>query len=107
MAGVPPGSGVLRRGWLRLVDGACPWGSFFVCPDRMGVTRHRLVIYPPGINETERRRLRVWRGWPTWGALLWIASDGILTGPIGSRTALVISTAAFVRHRCRGVHAGR
>ena len=96
MAGVPGGPGVLCRGWLRLVDGACPWGLFIVCPDRMGVTRYRLVIYPPGINETERRRLRVWRGWPMWGALLWIASYVILTGLIGPRTALGISTAAFV-----------
>ena len=82
MARMPGGPGVLRRGWLRLVDGAFPWGSFIVCLDRMGVTRYRLVIYPPGINEAERRRLRVWRGWPMWGALLWIASYSILTGLI-------------------------
>jgi hypothetical protein len=94
MAGIPAGPGTPHRGWLRLVDGACPWGSFTVCPDRMGVTHYQLVIYPPGISETERRRLRVWRGWPMWGALLWIASYVILTGPIGPRTALVISTAA-------------
>jgi uncharacterized protein DUF6611 len=85
----------LRRGWLRLVDGACPWGWFTVCPGRMGVTHYRLVIYPPGITETERRRLRVWRGWPMWGALLWIASYVVLTGLIEPRTALVISTATF------------
>jgi hypothetical protein len=96
MVGGPGGPGVLRRGWLRLVDGACPWGVIIVCPDRMGVTRYRLVIYPPGINETERRRLRVWRGWPRWGALLWIASSVILAGLIGPRTALGISTAALV-----------
>jgi hypothetical protein len=86
----------LRRGWLRLVDGAVPWGRFIVYPDRMGVTHYRLVIYPPGINETERRRLRVWRGWAMWGAPLWFASYVILTGLIEPRTALVISTAAFV-----------
>jgi len=96
MARMPGGPGVLRRGWLRLVDGAFPWGSFIVCLDRMGVTRYRLVIYPPGINDTERRRLRVWRGWPMWGALLWIASYVILHGLIGPGTALGISTAAFV-----------
>ena len=93
MAGGP---GLVRRGWLRLVDGAYRWGSIFVCPDRMGVTRYQLVIYPPGISETERRRLRVWRGWPAWGALLWIASYIILTEPIGPRTALVLSTAAYL-----------
>jgi hypothetical protein len=96
MVGVPGGPGVLRRGWLRLVDGACPWGMIIVRPDRLGVTRYRLVIYPPGINETERRRLRVWRAWPTWGALLWIASFVIVTGLTGPRTALGISTSALV-----------
>ena len=94
--GMAGGPGLLRRGWLRLVDGAYPWGSLFVCPDRMGVTRYQLVIYPPGISETERRRLRVWRGWPAWGALLWIASYIVLTGLIGPRTALVLSTAAYL-----------
>jgi hypothetical protein len=86
----------LRRGWLRLVDDACPWGRFNVCPGRWGVFHYRLVIYPPGINQTERRRLRVWRSWPMWGALLGIASYVILTGLIESRTALVILTAAYV-----------
>jgi hypothetical protein len=62
----------------------------------MGVIRYRLVIYPPGISEAERRRLRVCRGWPMWGALLWIASYVILAGLIGPRTALAISTAAYV-----------
>src|SRR5690242_3656855 len=86
----------LRRGWLRLVDGACPWGRFIVCPDRMGVTHYRLVIYPPGILETDRRRLRVWRGWPMWGALLWITSYGILAGLMEPRTAVTMSAATFV-----------
>ena len=31
-----------------------------------------------------------------WGALLWIACYVILAGPIGPRTALAISTAAYV-----------
>ena len=94
MEGVPGRPGLLRRGWLRLADGTCPWGSLVVCPDRMGVIRYRLVIYPPGISEAERRRLRVWRGWPMWGALLWIVSCVILTGLIGPRPALLVSTAA-------------
>ena len=96
MEGVPERPSLLCRGWLRLVDGACLWGSFFVCPDRMGVIRYRLVIYPPGISEVERRRLRVWRGWPMWGALLWIASCVILTGLIGPRPAVLISTAVYL-----------
>src|SRR5258707_12438425 len=65
------GSGLLRRGWLRLLDGDRPWGSIDIRPDRFGVTRYRLVVYPPGISESERRRVRVARGWPLWGALVW------------------------------------
>jgi hypothetical protein len=96
MEGVSGRPGLLRRGWWRLVDGTYPWGSFVVCPDRMGVIRYRLVIYPPGIGAAERRRLRVWRGWPMWGALLWIVSCVILTGLIGPRPALLMSTAAYL-----------
>jgi hypothetical protein len=96
MDGIPAGPGLLRRGWLRLLDGGCPWGSISVCPDRMGVTRYRLVVYPPGISETERRRVRLWRGWPMWGALLGIASYIVLADLIGPRTALVFSSAAYL-----------
>ena len=107
MAGIPGGPGILRRGWLRLVDGDSPWGSIIVCPERMGVIHYRLVIYPPGISETERRRLRVWRGWPMWGALLWIAS---LRHPRWADRAADRAgnfDHRLSRHRCRGVHAGR
>lgn len=96
MEGAPGRPGLLRRGWLRLADGACPWGSFVVCPDRMGVIRYRLVLYPPGISVAERRRLRVWRGWPMSGALLWIVSWVILIGLVGPRPAPLISTAAYL-----------
>ena len=96
MEGVPASPGLLRRGWSRILDGGCAWGSISVCPDRMGVTRYLLVVYPPGINATERRRLRVWRGWPAWGALLWLASYSILSGLIGPRTALTMSAAAYI-----------
>ena len=58
----------LRRGWLRLLDGERPWGSLVVQPDRFGVTRYRLVVFPPGISEPERRWVRLARGWPMWGA---------------------------------------
>jgi len=56
------GSGLLRRGWLRVIDGDRPWGSIDIRPDRFGVTRYRLVVYPPGITESERRLVRVARG---------------------------------------------
>ena len=69
------GSGLLRRGWLRLLDGDRPWGSIDIRPDRFGVTRYGLVVYPPGISESERRRVRAARGWPLWGALVWVTCE--------------------------------
>ncbi|SBS73034.1 conserved hypothetical protein [uncultured Mycobacterium sp.] len=48
------------------------WGSFDAYPARYGVARYRLVVFPPGVTVRERRILRVWRGWPLWGAALWV-----------------------------------
>ena len=48
------------------------WGSFDAYPSRYGVTRYRLVVFPPGITAGERRMLRAWRSWPMWGAALWV-----------------------------------
>jgi hypothetical protein len=90
------GSGLLRRGWLRLIDGDRPWGSIDIKPDRFGVTRYRLVVYPPGISESERRRVRVARGWPLWGALVWVVGEIWLSHVTGPWTALAISTAAYL-----------
>jgi hypothetical protein len=87
-------AGLLRRGWLRLLDGDQPWGSIDIRPDRFGVTRYRLVVYPPGISESERRRVRVARGWPLWGALVWVTCEIFLTNMTGPWTAFAISTAA-------------
>ena len=61
-----------------------------------GVTRYRLVVYPPGIGETERRNVRVWRGWSAWGVPLWIASFAVITQLIGPWTALLFSTSAYL-----------
>ena len=86
--------GLLRRGWLRLLDGDRPWGSIDIRPDRFGVTRYRLVVYPPGISESERRRVRVARGWPLWGALVWATCEIFLNNMTGPWTAFAISAAA-------------
>jgi hypothetical protein len=93
-------SGLLRRGWLRLLDGDRPWGSIDVRPDRFGVTRYRLVVYPPGISECERRRVRVARGWPLWGTLVWITCEIWLSHAIAPWQAFAVSTAACL---CSGL----
>ncbi|HEX2285737.1 MAG TPA: DUF6611 family protein, partial [Mycobacterium sp.] len=72
------------------------WGSIDIHPDRFGVTRYRLVVYPPGISPAERRRVRVARGWPLWGALVWIVCEIWLSHITGPWTAVVISTAAYL-----------
>jgi hypothetical protein len=87
---------LLRRCWLRLLDGDRRWGSVDVQPDRFGVTRYRLVVYPPGINDTERRWVRIWRGWPFWGVLVWIVCEIGFSEVTGPSLAFCASTAAFL-----------
>ena len=55
-----------------MVNNAHVWGSFDVFPARYGVSRYRLVVFPPGICARDRRMLRLWRAWPVWGAALWL-----------------------------------
>lgn len=62
-------------------------------PDRFGVTRYRLVVYPPGISHTERRRVRVARGWPLWGVAAWIVADVYLSNVLNPWIALAVSIA--------------
>ena len=60
------------------------------------MTRYQLVVYPPGISVGERRRIRLWRGWPLWGALLWVVSEIAVSRLTGPWTALAISIAAYL-----------
>ncbi len=68
------------------------WGTFTVYPARFGMTRYRLVVFPPGISEGQRRILRLWRAWPMWGAALWVSLQigGSLAGM--PETALIGGT---------------
>lgn len=49
----------------------------------MGYARHlvqyRLGIYPPGVTDSERSRLRAWHGSPVWSLLLWLFSAVVLS----------------------------
>jgi hypothetical protein len=60
------------------------------------MTRYRLVVYPPGVSESERRRVRAARGWPLWGALAWITCEIFLNNMTGPWTAFAVSTAALL-----------
>jgi hypothetical protein len=90
------GSDLLGRGWRRALDGDRRWGSIDIRPDRYGVTRYRLVVFPPGISESERRRVRVARGWPLWGALVWVFCEIWLSHMTGPWTAFALSTATYL-----------
>jgi hypothetical protein len=82
--------------WRRLLDGGRTWGSLDVSPSRYGVTRHRLVVFPPGISSDERVLLRLWRTWPIWATLMWLIMEMFLVPAIGSGAAVAISTTVCV-----------
>jgi hypothetical protein len=88
--------GLLPRWWSRLLDGGNRWGFARVQMDRFGVRRYLLVVYPPGISDTERRRLRMWRGAPIWGTALWVVSEIYLQQLSGAWEALAISSAMVI-----------
>ena len=96
MHDIRTGSGLIHRGLRRALDGDRRWGSIDIRPDRFGVTRYRLVVFPPGITDAERRRVRVARGWPLWGALVWVFCEILLNQMTGPWTALVASTAIYL-----------
>lgn len=74
---------------------AAVWGSFSASLPRYGVCRYRLVVYPPGTNASQRRRLRVWRSLPVWGPLLWLAL-GVLLGTLSTSSGAVVATATAI-----------
>jgi hypothetical protein len=79
-----------------MLDGRRPWGSLDISPTRRGVTRYRLTVFPPGIDPAERRLLRAWRAWPTWGAMLWLLAQIILGSVASPAVAFTMSTAAYL-----------
>lgn len=80
------------HGWRsQLLDGENRWGFVRIQIDRFGMTRYRLVVYPPGISDVERRRLRIWRGAPIWGVALWLMAEIFIQQLTGPWSALVIS----------------
>src|SRR6476659_11094860 len=96
MHDIRTGSGLIHRRLRRALEGDRRWGSIDIRPDRFGVTRYRLVVFPPGISESERRRVRVARGWVLWGALVWVFCEISLSHTTGPWTALAISAAIYL-----------
>lgn len=79
-----------------LLDGSRAWGCLQVRPGRFGITYYRLVVYPPGLGTSERRLVRLARGWPLWGMLVWLLCQLWLGGQMSPWPAFGVSTAVFL-----------
>lgn len=78
----------------RLLDGQHTWGDLEISDGRYGVSRHRLVVYPPGLSRDQRIPLRLVRTYPMWGLALWVTLQVVLMTVISADAALAISTLA-------------
>lgn len=87
----------------RILDGEHVWGSIDISLHRHGFRSYRLVVFPPGINPSERRHLRMWRAWPTWGLLCWLVllvGSGSVLSPwaaLASSTTVYLAAGVVVR----------
>jgi hypothetical protein len=79
-----------------ILDGPRAWGCLQVRPGRFGITYYRLVVYPPGLSVTERRLVRLARGWPLWGMLVWLLCQLWTGGQMSPWPAFGVSTAVFL-----------
>jgi hypothetical protein len=87
----------LRRCLSRLLDGNHPWGSFDVRLGCHGWCRsYRLVVFPPGIGALDRRLVRLWRGWPAWGAVLWLLAAICLSRALPPAIVLTLALTGYV-----------
>src|SRR5262245_9921107 len=96
-SGGPGAVTLVRAWWCRLLDGAHPWGSFDAMVGRHGLRRYRLTLLPPGISTTDRRLLRLWRGWPVGGGMLAMLALMLLGDTVFSAgTTLLVVAAAYL-----------
>jgi hypothetical protein len=82
--------------WRRRLDGGPTWGSLSVSLPRYGVTRYRLVVFPPGLSADDRMLLRAWRAWPAWGLAAFLVLDIVLGPALGPDAALALSACVAV-----------
>jgi hypothetical protein len=82
--------------WKRVLDGGRTWGSMDVSATRYGVTRYRLVVFPPGISADDRVLLRSWRTWPAWGMAACLTLEAVLVPIFGAGTAMTVSVAVLL-----------
>jgi uncharacterized protein DUF6611 len=85
-----------RQHWRRWLDGGHTWGSLDVSLSRYGVTRYRLVVFPPGILAEDRMLLRAWRTWPAWGVAAFLILEILLVPSMSPGAALATSTGVLL-----------
>jgi hypothetical protein len=81
---------------VRVLDGQRSWGSIDTGVSRQGFRRYRMVVFPPGISDVERRMLRLWRRWPIWGATVWLVTVVPFVGTQNSHMAVIVATILYV-----------
>jgi hypothetical protein len=81
---------------VRVLDGQRSWGSIDTGVSRQGFRRYRMVVFPPGISDVERRMLRLWRRWPIWGATVWLVTVIPFVGTPNSHMAVIVATILYV-----------
>jgi hypothetical protein len=86
----------VARWWARVLDGQRSWGSIDFVASRQGFRSYRLVVFPPGITDVERRLLRLWQRWPIWGALVWLLVVIPFGGTPSASMAAVAATVLYV-----------
>jgi hypothetical protein len=86
----------LTEAWHRALDGKHVWGSVDIGLPKQGFRWYRLTVFPPGITEADRRRVRLARGWPTWGAVMFVASLVCLSATLGPGIGLATSTTLWL-----------
>lgn len=85
----------VRRWAHELVDGAHPWGALHIGPvDRTGRSlSYRLIVFPPGLSETERRVLVLRGRWPALGTAIGLAVSALLGEFLNGWAAVAIGAA--------------
>jgi hypothetical protein len=85
----------------------CRWGSLAGGPLRYGGRAYRLVVYPPGTDDRDRRLLQALQWWPRGGPLLAVIAFALLGDPaglpasFGAAGALFLGPFLWLRHTVR------